>query len=128
MKRVALIAAAAIATVGFAAPVLSQGSQQTVSLMRVDVKTLASGFRTTKILGGDVVNEANQKIGEVDDLIVTESERVPFAILSVGGFLGMGERLVAVPFDSIQMSEKQMMLRGASKDGLKALPEFKYAK
>ncbi len=106
MKRVALIAAAAIATVGFAAPVLSQGSQQTVSLMRVDVKTLASGFRTTKILGGDVVNEANQKIGEVDDLIVTESERVPFAILSVGGFLGMGERLVAVPFDSIQMSEK----------------------
>jgi hypothetical protein len=133
MKRsVALIAAAAIASIGtfggFAAPVLSQGSQQTISLMRVDVKPLASGFRTTKIIGGDVVNEANEKIGKIDDLIVTENERVPFAIVSVGGFLGMGDRLIAVPFDAIQMGEKQMLLRGANKDALKSLPEFKYNK
>jgi hypothetical protein len=133
MKRsVALIAAVAIATAGlvggFAAPVLSQGSQQTVSLMRVDVKPLASGFRTTKILGGDVVNDANEKIGKIDDLIVTENERVPFAIVSVGGFLGMGDRLIAVPFDAIQVSDKQMVLRGANKEALKSLPEFKYAK
>lgn len=129
MKRtVALIAAAAIATVGFAAPVLSQGSQQTVSLMRVDVKPVASGYRTSKIIGGDVVNEANEKIGKIDDLIVTERDRVPFAIVSVGGFLGMGDRLIAVPFEAIDISEKQILLRGANKDVLKALPEFKYAK
>ena len=128
MKRVALIAAAAIATVGFAAPVLSQGSQQTVSLMRVDVKPIAAGYRSTKIIGGDVVNEANEKIGKIDDLIVTDHDRVPFAIVSVGGFLGMGDRLIAVPFEAIDISDKQILLRGANKDVLKALPEFKYAK
>jgi hypothetical protein len=129
MKRtVALLAAAAIATVDVAAPAFSQGSQQTVSLMRVDVKPLASGFRTTKIVGGEVVNEADEKIGRIDDLIVTENERVPFAIVSVGGFLGVGNKLIAVPFDAIEMGEKKMVLRGANKDALKSLPEFKYAK
>jgi sporulation protein YlmC with PRC-barrel domain len=129
MKRtVALLAAAAIATIGVSAPAFSQGSQQTVSLMRVDVKPLASGFRTTKIVGGEVVNEADEKIGRIDDLIVTENERVPFAIVSVGGFLGVGNKLIAVPFDAIEMGEKKMVLRGANKDALKSLPEFKYAK
>jgi hypothetical protein len=129
MKRtVALLAAAAIATIGVAAPAFSQGSQQTVSLMRVDVKPLASGFRTTKIVGGEVVNEADEKIGRIDDLIVTENERVPFAIVSVGGFLGVGNKLIAVPFDAIEMGEKKMVLRGANKEALKSLPEFKYAK
>jgi hypothetical protein len=128
MKRtVALLAAAAIATIGVSAPAFSQGSQQTVSLMRVDVKPLASGFRTTKIVGGEVVNEADE-IGRIDDLIVTENERVPFAIVSVGGFLGVGNKLIAVPFDAIEMGEKKMVLRGANKDALKSLPEFKYAK
>jgi hypothetical protein len=129
MKRtVALLAVAAIATIGVSAPAFSQGSQQTVSLMRVDVKPLASGFRTTKIVGGEVVNEADEKIGRIDDLIVTENERVPFAIVSVGGFLGVGNKLIAVPFDAIEMGEKKMVLRGANKDALKSLPEFKYAK
>lgn len=127
MKRsVTLLAAAAIATVGFAAPVLSQGSQQTVSVLRVDPQASASGFRASKIVGGDVMNEANEKIGHIDDLIVTERDRVPFAVLSVGGFLGMGDRLVAVPFNSIELNEKQMVLRGANKDALKGMPEFKY--
>jgi hypothetical protein len=129
MKRsVALLAAAAIASAGLAAPVLSQGSPQTVSLVRVDLKPLASGYRTSKVIGGDVVNEANEKVGKIDDLIVTSNERVPFAVLSVGGFLGLGEKLIVVPFNSIEVSEKQMLLRGATKDALKGLPEFKYAK
>jgi hypothetical protein len=50
-----------------------------------------------------------------------------YAILSVGGFLGMGTHLVAVPFDSLQISSKQVTLLNATKDSLLALPEFKYA-
>jgi hypothetical protein len=124
-----LIAAAAIATAGgFVGPVFAQGSQQTVSLMRVDVKPLAAGYRTSKIIGGDVVNEQHEKIGKIDDLIVTDHERVPFAIVSVGGFLGVGDHLIAVPFDAIQVSDKQMVLPGANKEALKGLPEFKYNK
>lgn len=128
MKRtVALLAAAAIASAGLASPVFAQGASQTVSLMRVDLKPLASGYRTSKVIGGDVVNESNEKVGTIDDLLVTSAETVPFAVLSVGGFLGMGEKLVVVPFNSIEVSEKQMLLRGASKSALKELPEFKYS-
>jgi PRC-barrel domain len=74
-----------------------------------------------------VVNEANETVGTIDDLIVTPSEKVPFAVLSVGGFLGMGTKYVVVPFSSLQVHDKKMVLPGATKDSLKALPEFKYA-
>jgi len=75
-----------------------------------------------------VVNEHGDKIGTVDDLIIEPSEKVPYAILSVGGFLGIGEHLVVVPFDSLKISEYQIELPGATKDALKAMPEFRYAK
>jgi hypothetical protein len=74
-----------------------------------------------------VVNEANETVGTIDDLIVTPSEKVPFAVLSVGGFLGMGTKYVVVPYSSLQVRDKKMVLPGATKESLKALPDFKYA-
>jgi hypothetical protein len=47
-------------------------------------------------------------------------------VLSVGGFLGMGTKYVVVPFSSLQVKDKQMVLPGATKDSLIALPAFKY--
>lgn len=127
MKRsIALLASAAIIAASVSGPVLSQGAPQTISLMRVDPASLATGYRTSKVVGSTVVNEANETVGTIDDLIVTPNDRVPFAVLSVGGFLGMGTKLVVVPFTALEVKDKQMMLRGASKDSLKALPEFKY--
>jgi len=57
-------------------------------------------WRSSKLIGVDVYNEANEKIGAVEDLIVDKSGRVENVILGVGGFLGMGEHYVAVPMDS----------------------------
>jgi hypothetical protein len=104
----------------------SQGAPQTVTLMKVDPASLATGYRTSKVVGSTVVNETNQTVGTIDDLIVTPGDKVPFAVLSVGGFLGMGTKYVVVPFSSLQVKDKQMMLPGATKDSLKALPDFKY--
>src|SRR5512134_3978871 len=127
MKRASLVAGAAmVSTVLFAGPVWAQGAPQTV-IERVDVQKLAAGYRSSKIVGSAVVNDANEKIGDVDDLLVEPSDKVLFAVLSVGGFLGMGERLVIVPFSSLQISGKKVMLPGGTKDALNALPEFKYA-
>ena len=130
MKRsiVLLAAAAAVLTVGLAAPASAQGTSQTLAMIKVDLQSLASGYRTSKIVGGKVVNEADETVGTIDDLIVTSNEKVPFAIVSVGGFLGVGTKLVAVPFNAVEVSDKQMLLRGATKESLKGLPEFKYAK
>ena len=128
MKRASFVAGAAlINAVLFTGPVWAQGAPQTVSIERVDVQKLAAGYRSSKIVGSPVVNDANEKIGDVDDLLVEPSDKVLFAVLSVGGFLGMGERLVAVPFGSLQIAGNKVMLPGGTKDALTALPEFKYA-
>ncbi|HEX5863283.1 MAG TPA: PRC-barrel domain-containing protein [Casimicrobiaceae bacterium] len=128
MKRASLVAGAAmVSTVLFAGPVWAQGAPQTVRIERVDVQKLAAGYRSSKIVGSPVVNDANEKIGDVDDLLVEPSDKVLFAVLSVGGFLGMGEHLVVVPFSSLQIAGNKVMLPGGTKDALNALPEFKYA-
>ena len=113
-----VFAGAAILAASLSGPVFSQGSPQTVTLMKVDPASLATGYRTSKVVGSTVVNEANETIGTVGDLIVTSTEKVLFAVLSVGGFLGMGSKYVVVPFNSIQVKDKQMLLPGATKDSL----------
>src|ERR1035437_1422871 len=123
---ITLLAGAAVLAASLSGPAFSQGAPQTVTLMKVDPQSLATGYRTSKVVGATVVNEANETVGTIDDLIVTPTEKVPFAVLSVGGFLGMGTKYVVVPFSSIQVKDKQMVLPGATKDSLKALPEFKY--
>lgn len=105
----------------------AQGALQTIALTKVDPTTVASGYRTTKMVGSTVMNEAKEVVGTIDDLIVTPNEKVPFAILSVGGFLGMGTKLIVVPSSMLQVVGKEMILPGATKESLKALPEFKYA-
>jgi hypothetical protein len=125
-RSIIFLAGAAFFAASVSGQAFSQGAPQTVSLMKVDPASLATGYRTSKVVGSTVVNETNQTVGTIDDLIVTPGEKVPFAVLSVGGFLGMGTKYVVVPFNSLQVKDKQMVLPGATKDTLMALPEFKY--
>jgi sporulation protein YlmC with PRC-barrel domain len=127
MKRtMTTLAGAALlaATLGHSA--LSQGVPQTMSLMKVDPASLATGYRASKVIGSTVVNETNVTVGTIDDLIVTPHEKVPYAVLSVGGFLGMNTKYVVVPFSELQMQGKKIVLPGATKASLDALPAFKY--
>jgi hypothetical protein len=98
-----------------------------VELVVVDVVAVADGYRFSKLRGTNVMNPNNEKLGELDDLIVGK-DRVLFAIIQVGGFLGLGSHLIAVPYTSLQISEegKRIVLPGASKEQVKGLPEFKY--
>lgn len=121
-----LAIAAAVATL-LAAPAHAQGTPQTLALMKIDTQSLATGYRTSKVVGSTVYNEANETVGTVDDLIVTPADKVPFAVLSIGGFLGMGTKYVVVPYSQLEIVDKKMVLRGATKESLKGLPEFKYA-
>jgi PRC-barrel domain len=105
----------------------AQVAQQTVEIATVDVTKLAGGYRASKVIGSSVVNDGNETIGTIDDLLVSPDGKEPFAVLSVGGFLGMGSHLVVVPYDSLKVVDKKLVLPGGSKNGLKMLPEFKYA-
>ena len=125
-RLITLLPSAALLATLLGGPAFSQGAPQTVTLMKVDPASLATGYRASKVVGSTVVNDANVTVGTIDDLIITPNEKVPFAVLSVGGFLGMGSKYVVVSFNSLQVKDKQMVLAGATKESLKALPEFKY--
>ena len=130
MKKTVLLASAAMLGVVFlAAPVNAQGVKQTVEIAKVDVQTVAAGYRATKVIGSNVLNEANETIGKIDDLLVTRDGKEPYAVLSVGGFLGMGARMVVVRYDSLRFDpDNKIVLPGGTKDGLMMLPAFEYAK
>lgn len=105
----------------------AQGTPQPINAKRVDVVQLATGYRASKIDGAPVFDHSQHKIGTIDDLIISPNNPIPYAILSVGGFLGMGTHLVAVPWNSLQIVNRQMRLPDATKESLTALPEFRYA-
>lgn len=79
-----------------------------------------------QVLGKPVYNEANEKVGNVQDLIVTPENAVSFAIVGAGGFVGVGRHDVAIPVNQFKYDQGKIVLPGATKDAIKALPEFKY--
>jgi PRC-barrel domain len=99
----------------------AQVAPQTVELAKVNVQKLAAGYRASKVIGTSVTNDANETIGKIDDLLVSSDGK------EIGGFLGLGSHLVAVPYDSLKFIDKKFVLPGGTKEGLKMLPEFKYA-
>ena len=128
MKKIMFLAGAAIIGVGFlAAPVKAQGVPQTIEIAKVDVQKVAGGYRAFKVIGSSVVNDAKETIGKIDDLLVTRDGKEPYAVLSIGGFLGMGTHLVIVRYDSLTFADNKIVLPGGSKDGLKMLPAFTYS-
>ena len=129
MKKIMLLASAAMIGVTFlASHAKAQGVPQAVEITKVDVQKVAAGYRASKVIGSSVVNEANETIGKIDDLLVTRDGKEPYAVLSVGGFLGMGTRLVVIRYDSLKFADNKIMLPGGTKDRLKVLPAFQYSK
>jgi sporulation protein YlmC with PRC-barrel domain len=63
-------------------------------------------WRASKLVGVNVYNDANEKIGDINDVILDKSGKVENVILGVGGFLGMGEHYVAVSYDSLKWSNE----------------------
>jgi len=126
-KSLVLASAAMISIAALSSGAGAQGTPQTVELAKVDVQKLSAGYRASKVIGSSVVNDANETIGTVDDLLVSRDGKQPYAVLSIGGFLGMGNRLVVVPYETLKFADKKVMLPGGTKEGLKMLPEFKYA-
>ena len=129
MKRTMLLAAAAMIGAGLlAANANAQGVPQAVEIAKVDVQKVAAGYRASKVVGSSVLNDANETIGKIDDLLVTRDGKEPYAVLSIGGFLGMGTHMVVVRYDSLKFADNKIVLPGGTKDGLKMLPAFQYSK
>ena len=80
-------------------------------------------WRASKLKGLAVYNAANEKIGEIDEMMVGYSGKVDAVVIAVGGFLGMGEHQVAVPFSDLQFvdrNRKVLVMTGTSASGMPA--------
>jgi hypothetical protein len=114
-KAIIFASAAMIGVFVVFGPAAAQVAPQTVELAKVNVQKLAAGYRASKVIGGSVVNSDNETIGKIDDLLVSSDGKDPYAVLSIGGFLGMGSRLVAVPYDSLKFIDKKVRAAGRHK-------------
>jgi hypothetical protein len=126
-KTITVVSAALASMVLLSGPAGAQGATQTVEVAKVDVQKLSAGYRASKVIGSSVLNDANEAIGKIDDLLVSTDGKAPYAVLSIGGFLGMDSHLIVVPYDSLNLIDNKIVLPGGTKDSLKMLPEFKYA-
>ena len=101
----------------------------TIGISVEELKVVAIGWSAKKkILGKAVYNDKNEKVGVVDDLIITPDKSVSYAIIGAGGFLGMDKHDVAIPVSQFKEDKGKIVLAGATKDALKAMPKFVYAK
>ncbi|MDB4986289.1 MAG: PRC-barrel domain protein [Myxococcaceae bacterium] len=99
-----------------------------IGVTATETDGIALGYRASKLLGSAVYNDHDEKIGKIGDLIVKPDGTISFAIVDVGGFLGVGSRHVAIPVKQFTAVKPKVILPGASKDALKQLPPFEYAK
>jgi sporulation protein YlmC with PRC-barrel domain len=83
--------------------------------------------RASKVVGASVYNDQNQSIGSIDDVLMTDSDhKAGTAVISVGGFLGMGSKLVSVPFEQLKIENDRIVMPGATKASLGGMPEYRY--
>lgn len=116
------------------APAAPVAGRAPLGVTVIELEAVVVGWSVERdLLGKTIVNDKNDKIGKIDDLIISPSKdgstpAASFAIIGVGGFLGIGKRDVAIPIEQIKLNQKQLTLPGATKDALKAMPPFVYQK
>ena len=93
-----------------------------------ELQAVVKGWSVKRtVLGQSVYNDKNEKVGSVDDIIITPDKAVSYAIIGTGGFLGLAKHDVAIPVSQFKLVDKKLVLPGATKEALKAIPEFQYA-
>ena len=83
----------------------------------VSSSTLRGDWRASKVVGLKVYNDNNESLGSINDLVMDKSGNIKAVVLGVGGFLGVGEHLVAVPLDKIRFSNEPVAYTGTANNG-----------
>jgi sporulation protein YlmC with PRC-barrel domain len=162
-----LIGSALLATVAFAQTPTATGDKATMAPATASESSFQGNWRASKVVGLSVYNDKNESLGSINDLLMDKSGNIKAVVIGVGGFLGVGEHLVAIPLEKIKFVNEPVVYTGtasgagtsgssrpasttttgaapvatskpnpwypdhamfnATKDELKAMPEFKYA-
>lgn len=104
------------------------GATTTVGVGASESTQLAFGWSVKKrLLGQAVYDQAGQRIGNIEDLIVAPNRTVSYVIVAAGGFVGIDRHDVAIPVGQIQEQGGKLVIPRATRDAIKALPTFDYA-
>jgi sporulation protein YlmC with PRC-barrel domain len=111
-----LAASALLASVAFAqSPTATGESNKMAPASASDTSSSFQGdWRAAKIAGLSVYNDKNESVGSINDLLMDKSGSIKAVVIGVGGFLGVGEHLVAVPFDKVKFVSEPVAYTGAS--------------
>jgi len=122
LKLASTVAVLAVLSVAASA----QPNVQVLTAVPMDSVTVSNWYKQS------VYDPSNAKVGAVNDVLVDKGGKITALIVGVGGFLGAGEKDVAVPFDAVRVTTKDnnkwYLVMNATKDGLKAAPGYKYDK
>ena len=104
------------------------GSTQ-LGLAVAELRDVTVGWSAKRqILGQPIYNDQGEAIGKADDIIIAPDKAVSYAIIGAGGFLGVGKHDVAIPVSQLKQSDGKFVLAGATKEAIKAMPPFEYAR
>ena len=79
-----------------------------------DTSSFKGNWRSSKLVGLNVYNDSNESLGSINDLLTDKSGNIKAVVIGVGGFLGVGEHLVAVAFDKVKFVDEPIAYTGAS--------------
>src|SRR5271167_735544 len=123
MRRANILIAASLALM---TPGLAQAQVAGSTVLGVaaaEIREVATGWSAKRqVLGRPVFNDKNEKVGTVDDIVISPSKAVSYAIVGAGGFLGVARRDVAIPVNRFSLNAGRLVLAGATKDAIKAMP------
>jgi hypothetical protein len=126
LKQTALAMLLLAAALGSTGPASAQVAGGTTTV--AESTQLAMGWSVKKtLMGKSIYNEAGAKVGKVEDLIVAPDKNVSYVIVGAGGFIGIGRHDVAIPVSQIQDRSGKLVMPGATKEMIKAMPEFAYS-
>jgi sporulation protein YlmC with PRC-barrel domain len=109
----------------------ANASSDQASIGKLDRRTSGSNVRASQLIGANIQNDNGESVGEINDLVIDgNSGRVRYAAVTYGGFLGMGSKLFAVPFEAFHVKPKSansndyVLVLNVTKDQLKGAEGF----
>ena len=93
----------------------------------IEVQDAAQFLAEDEVIGKDVVNMTDEEVGTISDLVMDQNQKLVGVVLSVGGFLGIGDKWVAIPVDQIEFptaEEPARLLAAVTEEQLKNAPDF----
>ncbi len=99
-----------------------------IGVAAAELRDVTLGWSAKRqVLGQPVFNDKDERIGSVDDIVISPDKAISYVIVNAGGFIGVTKHDVAVSVSQLKLADGKLVLPGATREALKASPPFEYA-